>query len=364
MIPIEYYSTIYYILSSILMLLIALPILKYIDLERYATETDAINAGMILVFTVLFIGLREPMASSVFLGDTKTYSIAYQDMAFTGDMKAKDIGFDYFMYLFANLLELPVRFFYLFCALIYVLLPYLAFKKWFKTRAWIALIVFVSSMSFWGFGINGLRNGLATSFFIYALSFKRVEMKILWIILSILFHKSMVLPAIAFMASGMVHNTSVLIRIWVITVLVSLVAGRYIESVLGSFFMELDIEDKRAQNLYVDELDGTPVSRSFRMDFILYSAIPICIGYFYVIKRKFEDVFYLRLLNTYIISNAIWVVLIYVAYSNRIAYLSWFLMPIVLVYPLLVARIVLDRSFWIWGIISGSILFSLLMFFK
>ena len=44
---------------------------------------------------------------------------------------------------------------------------------------------------------------------------------------------------------------------------------------------------------------------------------------------------YSYLLNSYILCNSFWVMMIRASYSNRFAYLSWFLYPVVLAYPLL-----------------------------
>jgi hypothetical protein len=41
------------------------------------------------------------------------------------------------------------------------------------------------------------------------------------------------------------------------------------------------------------------------------------------------------MLNTYLLANAVWVLLIHASFSNRFAYLSWFMMPWLLVYPFL-----------------------------
>jgi len=45
------------------------------------------------------------------------------------------------------------------------------------------------------------------------------------------------------------------------------------------------------------------------------------------------DPFYARLVNTYLFANAVWILVINATCSNRFAYLSWFMMPWVLLYP-------------------------------
>jgi len=54
-----------------------------------------------------------------------------------------------------------------------------------------------------------------------------------------------------------------------------------------------------------------------------------------IFKRKLYDKTYLLILGTYMYANSFWVLAIRAMFSNRIAYLSWFIYPIVLAYPLL-----------------------------
>jgi hypothetical protein len=51
-----------------------------------------------------------------------------------------------------------------------------------------------------------------------------------------------------------------------------------------------------------------------------------------------SDPFYARLVNTYLLTNAAWILVIHAIQSNRFAYLSWFMMPWVLLYPFVPGR--------------------------
>lgn len=46
----------------------------------------------------------------------------------------------------------------------------------------------------------------------------------------------------------------------------------------------------------------------------------------------------LQIYNTFLITNAFWVLVIRAAYSNRFAQISWFIMPIILIYPFMKQR--------------------------
>ena len=63
--------------------------------------------------------------------------------------------------------------------------------------------------------------------------------------------------------------------------------------------------------------------------------MPILLVWYLTIKREFKDKSFNLLANTYILANAFWIMVIRANYSNRFAYLSWFLYPIVIFYPLL-----------------------------
>ena len=73
----------------------------------------------------------------------------------------------------------------------------------------------------------------------------------------------------------------------------------------------------------------------FRIDFILYSFVPILVGWIAVLKKRIESRVYLFILNIYTFINGIWLLCIYATFTNRIAYLSWGLYPILLIYPFL-----------------------------
>jgi len=111
---------------------------------------------------------------------------------------------------------------------------------------------------------------------------------------------------------------------------------------------------------YADQFSST----GFRWDFLLYSAIPVYLGYHYIVKRGYKNKMYIQLFNTYLVANAFWILVIRASFSNRFAYLSWFLLPIVLIYPLLL------KNFWphqypkIGLMLVLHFLFTYIMFLK
>lgn len=363
MIPIEHYSTLYYSALTLAALMLSLPLLKNAIPRNYIDDENNLYSSILLLITILFIGLRDPLGSWKYLGDTATYTNMFSEISWEKLSNSRDFGFDFFMYFCAQIMT--VRWFYLLCATLYAGLPYLAFKKWFGNRAWMALLAYVVTLSFWSFGINGLRNGLGAAFFIYGISLINNPLKMsIWFILSMSLHKSMLLPIGAFLLTRYVQNSIFFIRIWLLAIPVAFFYGNNMEAFINNVFGFIGLSDRRTENLFVNELDGQAVSRSFRLDFIIYSSVAVILGYYYVIKKKFDNKFYSRLLNTYLIANSVWILMIYATYTNRTAYLSWFLMPILLLYPLMTVRLVKHQNQWVFWIIISSLTFTLMMFLK
>ena len=361
MIPVEYYNNAYFASLTVLVLFMVFPLIKPNPLTVRTSYRLSWFSVIIILFTVLFIGLRDPWGAFKYLGDTQAYTRMFSNAEMPKFLASRDFGFDLFMYICFKVMSVQV--FYLLCALLYVILPYLSFKKWFDRRAWLALLVYITAMSFWAFGINGLRNGLSAAFFIYALSFIKQPVKMaFWFILAVSFHKSMLLPVFSFLATYYLNNTKVLIYIWLCSIPISYFFGNSLEMYISGLFNSIGFVDKRIDSLFANEIEGISINRSFRLDFILYSSIAVLLGYYYVVKRKFWDVLYTRMLNTYLLSNTVWIFMIYGTYTNRTAYLSWFLMPVVLVYPLLKKIMLKRQTNFIFLIIIGSLMFTLLLY--
>ena len=58
------------------------------------------------------------------------------------------------------------------------------------------------------------------------------------------------------------------------------------------------------------------------------------------------------MLCTYTFTNSVWMLCMYAEYTNRIAYLSWFMYPFVLIYPLICEN---------WGIQKYRTLLKIMM---
>jgi hypothetical protein len=215
----------------------------------------------------------------------------------------------------------------------------------------------ITAFSFWAYGTNGIRNGIAGSFFLLGISREKRLWQLVWIILAIGFHKSLILPVGAFVLANFYNNPKKLIYLWLGCIPLSLVAGGFFET----FFATLGFEDDRVSYL-TEVADASQFENTgFRWDFLVYSATAVFAGWFYIFKRNYKDKVYFWLYNTYILTNAFWILVIRANYSNRFAYLSWFMISLVIVYPLLKQYIVSKQYKKIGIILFGYFSFTFIM---
>jgi hypothetical protein len=359
MIPVEYYAIFYHIIVGCIIFLITSPLMIYSRHEQYNQRVGIFYTYLLLMTIITFIGLRDPY--SVFFVDTVTYTNNFLQMQKYGEsVFSKDPGF--FLYMWLSSKILTVNMFYLLSAFLYVFLPYLAFKKWFGYYSLFALLMYISSMSFWNYGVNGVRNGLAISFLIYAFSkHNRKLLMLMLMLLAISFHKSLILPIMAFYIAAKATNTKKLIFLWLSIALIMAIVGEGLGEGINNLMKIINF-DERSYELISGKYDHLEKT-GYRLDFILYSSVAILLGYYYLTKGV-GDKFYTRLLNAYIISNTVWIFFIYADYSNRIAYLSWFLMPIIILYPLLTQSFLKKQNKFIAYSILINFMVSAFLFFR
>lgn len=356
MIEDQYYMTAFFVSITVIITIAALPLLKNRDLEKFPEENLIVGTVLLLAVVTLFIGLRPPDGNWRYFGDTHRYALAFErikiDPTWVSD---KDAGFYLYMKLIAQFFN--VQMFFLITALLYVLPVFYTFHKWFKKYSFFAVLLLVSSLSFWPFGINGVRNGLATSFFIFGLAFKERRWLMYSIIgISISFHTSMALPLLALIITEFYRNTKLLLKIWLVSVPISFLFGRRLLGVVN-FLVTSSIGQIDGRGDFSTIESDAFATSSFRIDFVIYSAVVIAIGYYFIYKNKFRNPFYLKLFNIYLISNTIWLFFIYFPYTNRVAYLSWFLIPPLVVYPIVYSSSLKNQSYFMAGSVAVSLVF-------
>ncbi|WP_282148196.1 EpsG family protein [Algibacter lectus] len=325
-IPLKYY---YDIFTYTCLVIVLITFLHSFILDMHATKNIAYikTIGLIiLVLIVLYIGLR-PVSGRYFT-DMRTYARHFNHYKNGGIILIdKDIFFHLFMKTCASIMS--VNNFFLVCATLYIYPMYKVSKAFFKEFWFYCFLMFIVSFSFWAYGVNGIRNGIATSFFLWGISYQNNKIKMISLfVLAVLFHKSMLLVILAYSATVIYNNPKTFLSFWLATIPLSIALG----GVWISLFTSLGFADDRLSGYLSGESAG---GGGFRYDFLFYSAFPVFAGWYFIFKRKFDDKVYKQLFNTYLITNGFWILVIRANFSNRFAYLSWFMMAIVIIYPLL-----------------------------
>lgn len=246
-------------------------------------------------------------------------------------------------------------------AFIYTLNLFIFCKKAAGCNYFILFLLSVFSFSFFSYGVNTIRAGFAASFLLLALAYNEKKVPFYTAMcIAIGCHFSMIIPSIAIFIAKHWNSPKLFLKLWLISIPLSAVAGGLFESV----FPSMGGSDARISYLNPTAEDKEIYNVGFRIDFIIYSCIPIFLGYYYIVKCRFNDRLYSILYNSYILANIFWILVIRANYSDRFAYLSWFLYTPVIIYPLLKTKLVPKQNIKIAYIILGSGLFTFFMYLK
>ena len=247
-------------------------------------------------------------------------------------------------------------------ATFYVLGMSIATYRWLPKHFFLAIIFLFTAFSFWGYATNGIRNGMSTSIALLGLScFYRGKISFIIgyciLLVAVLTHTSVLLIIVAASVALFLKKTNQNLTIWLISIIIGLLFQEQFKSLFTGF-----IDDERLAHYLNQEVDKNLFSSTgFRWDFIIYSAMPILLGWYTIIRKGITDKTYQFLLHTYIFANAFWILINTAAYSNRFAYLSWFLYPILLAYPLCKFNIFKQQGLVIGLILVAQILFTYIM---
>ena len=153
------------------------------------------------------------------------------------------------------------------------------------------------NFSFYGFAVNGIRNGIAAHIFLLGLTLPK-RYGFLLILASIGFHSSMLIPAIGYVSSCFFKRVNWYYYLWLGCLCLSLVYSGFSELIQA-----------------------------------------IGIG-----GDKFNDGIYSTFVITYLFANSIFLLVNEIAFSNRFAYLSWFMIVPIILYPIYKLRTKKDTN--------------------
>lgn len=327
MIPAYLYEYIY----CILILILSLFVFRKYRMANCETVHVVNNSqvGILVLFLILFIGLRQ---SDIVFVDTLFYYdvIVNRSVAFSGiDYEVENLIFDNILnYFAANKWDYHI--FFLIVATIYFWGFYIATNKMFPRDTYLAYLVFLAAFSTFSYSVNGIKAGAAAAIFMIGIAYReKLLLSLFLIILSWGIHHSMSFPIAVYAVVTFYNKPKYYFYFWAFCLVMAALHVTTFQEIFAGY-----TEEKGAAYLVTTGEDWKGRG-GFRLDFILYSAMPVLMGWYATQKLKIDDKKYNFLLCYYLLSNAIWLLCIYVNYNNRIAYLSWFVYPFVLIYPIL-----------------------------
>lgn len=303
---------------------------------------NAVWGAFFTIILILYMGLR-PISAE--FGDTINYATGFFDI-----QKSKE-PFHWTWqgdWLFYNLHQAFAKYsdihsFFLLCSSVYVGCLWLAMRRIFGSFYYIPLLVVFSMFFFWSYGVNGIRNGMAASIIILAMTYvNNLPTMIILALIAIGIHKSTLLMVVAGTMAWYYKDCKFYLVSWISCVLISYFFGERLQDWMAGIEL-LGGDDRFAGYLTGDNMIGEIVQMSmvFRWDFLLYSSIAVVVGYYFIFVRNFNDEYYQWWYNSFLVMNSFWVLIIRAAYSNRFAQISWFIMPMILIYPFL------RKRFWL-----------------
>lgn len=345
-----YYSTYFYIFF---LLCCWITVVYYIGsngqklLYNKTNGPSQVFAVLVTVVWAVMIGLRQIARD---FGDMRGYAGQYKNMIL--DFIPINLHEEWFwgdLQVFCKTLGMNVHEFFLLVAFIYFGGMLICSIYVVRKNLWLAMLFFFTAFQTFTFATNGIRNGMACSLVLIALAIMSEKKKLTFPSALLMFlafgtHRSTLLPSVATIASlYFIKDTKIALRFWIASIAISLVTGHAVEN----FFAALGFDDRMSSYSaaqYDEDVSAVFSGTGFRWDFLLYSMAPVVMVWYVTRRRRFNDLMYNVIANTYLLCNAFWIMVIRAAFSNRFAYLSWFLYPVVIFYPLFRMNIWKDQD--------------------
>ena len=333
-VPLQYYVRVFYYSMFAICLLTGLYYQANPGCEKLLKKNSILFPLLISIVLILYMGLRP---TSYRFGDMPLYEHRW-NMSDSIQISLFDFHsewfFDYLM-IFCKKLVPEAQFWFVIIDLIYIGCQFWACKKLLWENVWLTIMFVFYSFQFFSYGTNGLRNGMACAIMILSIAFfcdrnnKGKLIGFLLFFLAMACHRSVIIPIAALMVSMyIIKDLKMAIYIWFGCIVLSIIAGGSLQNIIFGF----GFDDRMSEYSSIGEEVMSEFSRTgFRWDFLLYSAMPVLLAM--IVKNKgIYDPNFTLIANTYIIANSFWVLICRVAFSNRFAYLSWFLYALVIAY--------------------------------
>ena len=367
LVPIQYYTAVFYWTLFVLCILTGFYYCSSSGCDKLLRQNSILLPLILSVILILYIGLR-PISGKYF-GDMLLYRVRWNmvdDVVYNGlQFNVNQEWFFDLVIRVSKMLVLNTQFWFAIVELFYICCQLLAVKKLLWENTWLAIMFVFFSFQFFTFGTNGLRNGMACAIMMLSIAFFCDRNKVGYAIGFLLFilamgcHRSVMIPMAALMVSlFVIKDIKVSVYIWLGCIVLSLFTGNFFQG----FFAGFGLDDRMSNYSSLDEDRMSQFSHTgFRWDFLLYSAMPVWLAW-YVRNKGIIDKTFTLLANTYIIANSFWVLICRVAYSNRFAYLSWFMYALVIAYAVIRVPIWNDQDKKAGQILLAHSAFTMFMF--
>lgn len=347
-----YYNTVWYFFLLIISWATVIYYLGSGDQKMLESDGHDASKGfavMLAFLVIYFLGLRPIYSDFV---DMRSYAHMYNNLADNYIYALPSLSAEWLwnnVMVFFRHNGFTVYEFFLFIEFVYVIGMLISAILLTRNNLWMCMLFMYTSFSFTSFAENGIRNGMSCSVLLIGiclLTDNRTSRKLwafIFMFLAMGIHRSSILPIAAALASTYaIKDTKNALRFWLLSIAISLVAGPLMEQ----FFASLGFDDRMTTYTQVDESakEATFSKTGFRWDFFLYSVFPVIMIWYITKYRRFNDKTFNILAITYLLANSFWLMVIRAAYSNRFAYLSWFIYPLVIAYPLLRMNIWKDQD--------------------
>lgn len=304
--------------------------LSYNVLANRPKESVAPSLVLMLAL-VIFIGFRPDWSG---FADSRNYIRTIEDYSggvFIFDIECENLLFDNLIRWF-GCNDLSWTSFFILIAFIYFGGQLIAVRKMFPRDTLFTYLIVLAAFSTFSYATNGIKAGAAASIFLVAIAYREKKIiSFLLIAISYGFHHSMQMLIVAFIIASYIQNPMIYLIIWVFSFLAASLGITTFQHLFAGF-----TDEHGASYLIADGADA--YITGFRLDFIIYSAIPVVLGYYLIYRKNLQNKDFNFILNLYVLANSVWMLCMYASFTNRIAYLSWQLLPIVLIYPYLTTR--------------------------
>ena len=319
------FSIVFYLFAALLVTAVVVDSYTKKQLLTISGDKNVYFYLIPLLLTV-FIGFR-PVGYEGFM-DSPMYKDFFRiaDTYKISPMTNKDLVFGYFILLTSYITN--YRGFFMICTLVSIGLAVLLSRSVSKKYWLLFFICHIASLYYWSYNVFGIRQGMASAIFLYAIFVKNKWWAGLLMLVSFGTHFSLGLPVLGYFLSAFINKVDKRFYwIWCLAIPISYFFGIRIE-----YFIAENFPDKRA--FYFTE--NVP-EQVFRWDMIAYSFVIMAISYYYIFIEKIKDTTYHRIVNIFIFANTIFLFFVRVNHAHRFAYLSWCLASLIIFYPFFIS---------------------------